>query len=117
MEEQSEWSKDSKFTKCDYYQFKILIQFVVDRVKWFRERASRDRQREEAEILEAEFQRTVISHSRMADVWCKLATNCGPRLGAAAYAWKKHAMYTELAKNCTEWYEKAKSLKTGMGLK
>ena len=89
----------------------------MDRVKWFQERASQDRRREEAEILKAEFQCTVISHLWMADVWCKIATDCGPRLGAEAYAWKKHAMYTELAKNCTEWYEKAKTPKTRMELK
>jgi hypothetical protein len=84
---------------------------VVDRVKWFHERASRDRWQEEVEILDAEFECTIISHLRMADVWHKLAVDCGNRCGAAAYAWKKYVMYTDLAENCVKWFSKAKTEK------
>ena len=34
----------------------------------------------------------------MDDIWSKLVTDCGTRLRAAAYAWKKQVMYTGLAK-------------------
>jgi hypothetical protein len=70
---------------------------------------SQDHWQEELEILDAEFERTIISHSQMADVWHKLAFNCNNRHGAAAYVWKKHVMYTDLAKNCVEWFDKAKA--------
>jgi hypothetical protein len=88
-----------------------LTMLLVDRVKWFSKQASQDHRREEVEILIAEFERTIVSHSQMADVWRKLAINCGMRCGAAAYAWKKHVMYTDLAKHCVEWFDKAKTEK------
>ena len=63
----------------------------MDRVKWFRDRADRDRFREEVEILEAEFQRTVISFGRMSEVWSQMATDAtGP--GSVAYAHRKAAI-------------------------
>jgi hypothetical protein len=80
----------------------------VDRVKWFRERANRDRLREETEILEAEFERTTASHTCMANVWNQLADRCIRNPGAAAYACKKVAMYTQLAAECTHMYQDAK---------
>ena len=73
----------------------------MDRVKWFRDRADRDRCREEVQILEAEFDRTIISHQRMAEVWCQLAGEAsGP--GSTAYAHKKAKMYHGLANQCAQ---------------
>lgn len=75
----------------------------MDRVKWFRDRADRDRFREEVEILEAEFQRTVISFGRMSEVWSQMATDAtGP--GSAAYAHRKAAMYKGLEEECKQAY-------------
>jgi len=54
----------------------------------------------EVEILDAEFERTITSHTQMADVGHKLALDFGDRIGAAAYAWMKHMMYNDLAENC-----------------
>lgn len=76
----------------------------MDKVKWFRERADRDRFREEVDILEAEFERTIISHSRMAEVWSELATKCSLP-GATAYAYKKAEMYQGLSKECSLTYD------------
>ncbi|KAF8326718.1 hypothetical protein F5887DRAFT_925190 [Amanita rubescens] len=45
----------------------------MDRVKWFRDRAARDRAREEKEILECEFERAQRSFSEMAKAWKALA--------------------------------------------
>jgi hypothetical protein len=70
----------------------------VDRVKWFRVRAIRDRAREEKEILEAEMQRVIISHTRYRDTWQSLALSqdhCAVP-GKSAYAWKQSAMYARL---------------------
>jgi hypothetical protein len=47
----------------------------------------------------------------MADVWNKLAVDWGNRRGAAAYAWKKYVMYTDLTENCVKWFDKAKTEK------
>jgi hypothetical protein len=83
---------------------------TVDRVKWFRERANRDRHREEVEILEADFERTALSHSRMAEVWDQLAESCIEKLGASAYAKKKVGMYTGLAIECSKKSADAKRI-------
>jgi hypothetical protein len=80
----------------------------VDRVKWFRERANRDRWREETEILEAEFERTFMSHSRMSAVWHELATRCADQHGAVAYAIRKAHMYESLAAECSKIHKLAK---------
>lgn len=99
------------FTISDWHNF---FFFKVDRVKWFRDRADRDRFREEVEILEAEFERTVLSHTRMADVWTQLAdASSGP--GAEAYAHKKACMYRGLANECSEAYDIARK-KAGRAL-
>ena len=80
----------------------------MDRVKWFRERANRDRVQEETEILEADFERTVISHSRMANVWTQMADQCTQQPGAAAYARKKAVMYRNLSNEASTLYADAK---------
>jgi hypothetical protein len=64
----------------------------VDRVKWFRDRVDRDRFREEAQILDAEFKWTIISFSRMSEVWTELAIKAASP-GSAAYAHRKATMY------------------------
>ncbi|KAG6806627.1 hypothetical protein H0H93_002687 [Arthromyces matolae] len=87
-----------------------LPYFVVDRVKWFRDRAARDRSREEKDILEEEFRRTVVSFTRMAEVWNQMAS--GPSPGSVAYAHKHAAMYNKLAQNCTKAFKGVKSPKT-----
>ena len=75
----------------------------MDQVKWFRDRADRDRFCEEVEILEAEFQRTVISFGRMSEVWLQMATDAtGP--SSAAYAHRKAAMYQGLEEECKQAY-------------
>jgi hypothetical protein len=89
----------------------------VDRVKWFRDRADRDRFREEVQILQAEFERTVVSHKRMAEVWTQLADTVSCP-GAVAYAHKKAEMYDGLAQECSKAYEVARkeagSVNTGL---
>jgi hypothetical protein len=64
----------------------------------------------------AEFERTILSHSQMADVWCKLALKCGNSHGAGAYGWKKRVMYSNLSKSCAAWFERGKKRKEGLGL-
>jgi hypothetical protein len=87
----------------------LYFCLAVDRVKWFRERANRDRYREETEILEADFERTVLSHSRMAEVWTTMADRCTDNPGAAAYARKKVVMYRNLSNEAAKLYADAKT--------
>lgn len=79
----------------------------MDWVKWFCEWAERDRFQEEVEIFEAEFERTIASHSHMAQVWMELADRC-THPGAAAYARKKVWMYHRLQADCESVYKAAK---------
>ena len=81
----------------------------VDHVKWFRERASRDRHHEEMETVEADFERTIISHTRMAVVWTKMANRCTEDPGGAAYARKKVVMYTNFSNEAQKMYSKARA--------
>jgi len=81
----------------------------VDRVKWFRDRAARDRAREEMEILKAEFDRTKRSFTRMSDVWTMLAKDANFN-SSAAYAHKQASLYCALAEDCRTMYEKAITL-------
>jgi hypothetical protein len=91
QEQQKEWSVDSasQFTFAKAFLTYII---VVDRVKWFRDRADRDHFCEEVEILKAEFEQTMVSFNRMSDVWTELASRAtGP--GSVAYAQRKAVMY------------------------
>jgi hypothetical protein len=82
----------------------------VDRVKWFRDRAARDRAREELEILKAEFERTKLSFTKMSDVWTTLAAKDATCRSSAAYAHKQASLYDALAEDCRKMYDKAIAL-------
>ena len=102
QEQQKAWSNDSA---CQYTFAETFLTYitVVDRVKWFRDRADRERFREEVEILEAEFERTITSFNRMSDIWTQLASGVtGP--GSAAYAQRKAVMYQGLVEECEQAY-------------
>ena len=77
----------------------------VDRVKYFRERALRDRAREEREILEEEFKRTIRSYEVLQAAWLGQAENV-QSLGSRAYAHKQAAMLGRLGKNCRKQHTK-----------
>jgi hypothetical protein len=88
---------------------------LVDQVKWFRDRADRDRFREEVQILDAEFKRTIVSFSRMSQVWIELSDKAVDP-GNAAYACKKAAMYRGLEEECEQAYAAVCLKTTGSGL-
>jgi hypothetical protein len=76
--------------------------------KWSQARsADRECSREDVQILQAEFEQTVVSHKCMAEVWAQLADTVSCP-GAAAYAHKKAEMYSGLAKECSKAYEVAR---------
>jgi hypothetical protein len=78
-------------------------------VKWFRDRADRDRFKEEKEMVEAEYERTIETRSVLADTWSQLAErHASERPGAAAYASQQSSMYTALGKDCQVQYERAR---------
>ena len=81
----------------------------VDRIKWFHEQANRDRHREEMETVEADFKRTIISHTCMAEVWTKMANHCTGDPGGTAYARKKVVMYTNFSNEAQKMYSKARA--------
>jgi len=102
--EETEWSVESESLSTDLLNH--LMRPPVDRVKWFRDRAARDRAREEKEILDEEFRRTVVSFTQMADVWLKLAKD-SQRRGFSSYAHEKSDMYCLLASGCQKDWEAA----------
>ncbi|KAJ7595288.1 hypothetical protein C8J56DRAFT_1115038 [Mycena floridula] len=85
------------------------------RVKWFRDRADRDRFREEVDTLVIEKHRTETSHSKMATNWMTLATNPDRPLrnpGHIAYAFKQANLHHRLLKRCQdEWIKEAEKSK------
>lgn len=102
QEQQKEWcvNSASQFTFAKAFLTYII---VVDRVKWLCDRADRDRFCEEVEILEAKFERTMVSFNRMSDIWTELASRAtGP--SSAVYAQRKAIMYRGLAEECKQVY-------------
>ena len=83
---------------------------LVDRVKWFRDRAACHRSREEKEILESEFSRTLRSFCRMADTWKELAKQDAPA-GYRSYAYKQASMYDAFSSQCRELYVEALTMR------
>jgi len=53
-------------------------------------------------FLKPRFERTIVSHARMADVWAQLAGGTASGPGATAYAHKKAYMYRCLSTECSE---------------
>jgi hypothetical protein len=106
-DEETEWSQESEFT-CHKFMLQTHWSCLVDQVKWFCERANRDRWQEETKILEAEFEQTTVLHTHMVNVWNQLADHCIQSPGVAAYARQKVAMYTQLAAECAHMYQDAK---------
>ena len=104
--EDQAWAVESKFLST-LESVLILTEILVDRVKWFRDRAARDRAKEEKEILEAEFGHTIRSFTKMSDIWSKLAAKNVSKHGNAAYAQKQAVLYHALAEDCRTTYNKA----------
>ncbi|KAJ7073391.1 hypothetical protein B0H15DRAFT_963765 [Mycena belliarum] len=82
----------------------------LDRVKWFRDRANRDRAVEQKETVEEEFRRTIASFNKNASAWKALEDGSSPRSGRAAYAHLKHVMYMQLAEECLAVQNSAEAL-------
>ena len=83
-------------------------------MKWFRDRANRDRFRKEVQILEEEFDRTIVSFRRMSDVWTQLTSKVDAP-GSAAYAHRKAIMYQGLEEDCVQAYAAVRKT-TGCGI-
>ncbi|KAJ3520759.1 hypothetical protein NMY22_g12606 [Coprinellus aureogranulatus] len=83
----------------------------MDRVKWFRDRAARDRAREEKEILEEEMKRIVRSFKNYTTIWTSLASEDRPGItstpGKASYALRQAEMYARFAYNAEQVFDKA----------
>jgi hypothetical protein len=95
----------------------------VDRVKYFRDRAARDRAKEEKEILEAEMDRIVTSFSYMKTAWHKIAEvyrksaclcldldgkRCVHTWARSAYAFKQVEMYERFERDAEDKRKNAK---------
>jgi hypothetical protein len=81
----------------------------VDRVKWFRDRAALQRSREEKEILEEEFKRTIRSFEHWEEIWTGLGQKEEAQSGEAIYTFQTAAMFGKLAVDCKKAFKKAKS--------
>ena len=89
-----------------YVNFCRVILFLVDRVKYFRDRSLRDRAREEREILQEEFKRTTRSYKTLQKAWLNQAEKAlNP--GSRAYAQKQAEMLRRLSESCTKQYARA----------
>jgi hypothetical protein len=84
-----------------------LTTFLVERVKWFRDRADRDRKQEEKAKLETDFDLTIKHHAAMSKCWLELSHMPSHRPGAAAYAARHARIYADLADSCAIQREKA----------
>ncbi|PPQ82618.1 hypothetical protein CVT26_001627 [Gymnopilus dilepis] len=82
------------------------FQCEMDRVKYFRDRSLRDRAREEREILEEEFRRTICSYSALHSAWLRQGETTSSA-GRKAYAQKQAAMLERLRQNCIKHHAKA----------
>jgi hypothetical protein len=81
----------------------------VDRVKWFRDHAALQRSREEKEILQEEFKRTIRSFEHWEEIWTGLGQNEVAQSGEAIYTFQTAAMFGKLAADCKEAFKKAMS--------
>jgi hypothetical protein len=82
----------------------------VDRVRWFRLRAARDRRVEEVGVLKAEFCRTERSFSGLSGAWqaCIKDDVVSRELrGANAYASKQALMYYEMGLRAKTLFQSA----------
>ncbi|KAJ7598232.1 hypothetical protein C8J56DRAFT_1091442 [Mycena floridula] len=80
------------------------------RVKWFRDRADRDRWREEVETIEEEYSQTKIWHTKTAANWTTLATADTRPVrdpGHIAYAFKQAEMHRRLVQRSIDEWTKA----------
>ena len=78
----------------------------MDHVKWFRDRSLRDRAREEREILEEEFKRSICTYTLLQSIWIGQAIK-ETQPGSRVYAYKQAAMMERLARDCTEYQANA----------
>ncbi|TDL13796.1 hypothetical protein BD410DRAFT_846611 [Rickenella mellea] len=79
----------------------------AERVRWFREKADRDRWQEEVDILEEEFRRTIRSFQKMSATWDKLADQNSEKGGYVAYARRQAAMFKKMEVDCSNRFTKA----------
>jgi hypothetical protein len=117
-QENAEWSLEGTFfyLYCYHSTVELTSDHTVECVKWFRDRANRDRLKEEKEILEAEFERTIESRARLADAWSQLAIrHSSEHPGAAAYASQQSSMYSMLGEDCQVLYKRAQKKATEYG--
>lgn len=86
---------------------------IVDRVKWFRDRAARDRAQEEKEILEEEMKRVVRSFQNYVGIWTSLASEereCVRGVpGKSSYALKQAAVYARMADEAEKVFENTRN--------
>lgn len=77
-------------------------------MRWFRERALRDRAIEEVETVEAEFGRVIEWFRKNSEIWERMAE--GASGGAKAYAHKQAEMYRGLGEECVREWARAPAL-------
>lgn len=89
----------------------------VERVRWFRARAARDRYKEELEILDEEFRRTQHSFTRTSEIWKKigektfaLKKGCRVASGYRAFAHQQATIYARLADGAIKHWVEAREL-------
>lgn len=87
------------------------IVCLENRVQWIRQRAARDRYKEEVELLEEELRRLIRGFARLRDIWGTLSAQelAKASPSRSAFAARKQKLYV-LA------YQKARAIAVDMGL-
>ena len=107
-EEEKDWVLESLLSEFSLQFQPADIDYLVDRVKWFRDHAACQRSREEKEILEEEFKRTIYSSEHWEKIWNELGRKEEAHSGGAVYTFQTAAMFGKLAFDCKEAFKKAK---------
>lgn len=79
----------------------------MDRVRWFRLRANRDRHIEEVNILKADLKRTIKSHQKFVELWRKAVSDSASsreERGRNSYAVQTAVMHERMAAYATEMF-------------
>lgn len=114
----SAWGQERAYTPEPICIIAATYFHSVDRVRWFRTRAARDRYKEELEILDEEFKRTHCSFTRMKTMWMEIGRaqfnirqgDSHLARGYHAFACRQAAMYEKLANNASDHWRTARAL-------
>lgn len=118
-EERKAWSVESEYIIIALMHT-LIHNRAVDRVRWHRQRAERDRHTEEVQILQEELRRVIRTHQKFADLWRSRVLKAPMNRvdnGRNAYALRTAAMHDKLRDRAEKLFRAAIKPQTGMKMK